>query len=170
VGRGRDGALGLLAVLALAACNSPGTLSEGASPTSNATSVAPAPPSTAQAPASTPKSFDFKHFRSPSGNVGCVINSDSVRCDVGERDWSPPPKPADCRLDWGQGISVVVGEPAEFVCAGDTTLGPDADPLRYGESITVGSMRCDSAESGVTCREVGSGHGFTLAREAYTLF
>ena len=36
-----------------------------------------------------------------------------------DRDWSPPPRPADCEFDYGQGISLAPGEQAQFVCAGD---------------------------------------------------
>ena len=99
-----------------------------------------------------------------------MIDTDYVRCDIGEQDWSPPPRPADCEFDYGQGISIAPGEPAQFVCAGDTAQAPDADPLPYGESITAGQMSCESAESGITCRDAESGSGFTISREAYRLF
>ena len=114
--------------------------------------------------------FECTVFRSPSGNVGCMIDTDYVRCDIGDHDWSPPPRPADCEFDYGQGISIAPGEPAQFVCAGDTSQAPDADPLPYDESITAGHMSCESAESGITCRDAESGNGFTISREAYRLF
>lgn len=111
----------------------------------------------------------FVSFNSPSGNVGCVMGTGYVRCDIAERDWSPPPKPADCDLDYGQGIGLGVGEPAAFVCAGDTTLGRP-EVLDYGQSITRGDLRCDSAESGITCLDRTTGHGFAIARQVYQLF
>jgi hypothetical protein len=92
-----------------------------------------------------------------------------VRCDISERDWSPPPWPADCEFDYGQGISLSGGETAAFVCAGDTALG-GGKPLTYGQSVSVGLMRCDSAESGITCRDTKTWHGFTIAREAYQVY
>ncbi len=47
-------------------------------------------------------------FTSPSGNIGCILSDTSLRCDVGDRDWSPPPRPADCPdfSDYGQGIMI----------------------------------------------------------------
>ncbi len=108
-------------------------------------------------------------FTSPSGNVGCFIDAHYARCDVLERDWTPPPRPADCEFDYGQGIGLSPGEEPEFVCAGDTALG-GGEPLAYGESISAGVLRCDSAESGITCRDTKSGHGFAIAREAYRVF
>jgi len=108
-------------------------------------------------------------FTSPSGNVGCMVDSTFVRCDIAERDWSPPPRPADCEFDYGQGINMVAGEEAEFICAGDTALG-GGEPLEYGKSVGAGSLSCESAESGITCRDSTTGHGFTIAREAYQVF
>jgi hypothetical protein len=98
-----------------------------------------------------------------------MIATDLARCDIIDNDWSPPPRPADCEWDYGQGVAITPGEPAYFVCAGDTTFGPD-DVLAHGESITAGTLRCESAESGISCRDVESGHGFSIALEAYQLF
>jgi hypothetical protein len=108
-------------------------------------------------------------FVSPTGNVSCMIDADWARCDIIDRDWEPPPRPADCEFDYGQGISLAPGGPAEFVCAGDTAFGAD-EVLPYGESITAGPLRCESAESGITCRDDQSGHGFSISRQAYQLF
>ncbi|CAM3515994.1 hypothetical protein H7J08_24935 [Mycobacterium frederiksbergense] len=112
---------------------------------------------------------DFAHFTSPSGNVSCILDSEYLRCDIAERDWALPPRPADCELDYGQGIALTPGEPATLVCAGDTTLG-GPDVLAYGRSITRGALSCTSAESGMSCRDTGSGRGFSLSRQVYQLF
>jgi hypothetical protein len=110
-------------------------------------------------------------FTSPSGNIGCIIDRKSVRCDVQKRQWDPPARPDSCNenVDYGQGISLSAGGAPEFVCAGDTTLG-SGPALAYGESIGAGLLRCDSAESGMTCRDVETGRGFTISIEAYKLF
>jgi hypothetical protein len=55
------------------------------------------------------------------------------------------------------------------VCAGDTTLR-GGEPLAYGRSVQAGMLQCDSAESGITCRDTKTGHGFAIAREAYRVF
>ena len=112
---------------------------------------------------------DLVGFTSPSGNVGCYIDPATVRCDILERDWAPPPRPADCEFDYGQGITLTAGEAPTFVCAGDTTLGGGA-PLAYGKSISAGTLQCDSAETGFTCRDSKTTHGFTIAREGYRFF
>lgn len=108
-------------------------------------------------------------FVSPTGNVSCMVDADFARCDIMDRDWSPPPRPADCEFDYGQGISLAPDEQPQFVCAGDTAFGAD-EVLPYGQSITAGLLRCESAQSWITCRDVRTGHGFSISREAYRLF
>lgn len=108
-------------------------------------------------------------FASPTGNIGCAIDPSSVRCDIGDRDWSPPPKPSDCPGDYGQGIELSAGAAPQFVCANDSTLG-GGETLPYGQSIAAGLLRCESAATGMTCTDTETGRGFTLAKEAYELF
>ena len=109
-------------------------------------------------------------FSSPSGNIGCYIDPEMVRCDIRERDWSPPPKPSACPDDtgWGQGIQLSVGQPADFVCAGDTAL-TTANPLAYGDKMVAGSIECTSSSASITCWDFVYGGEFSIAREAYHL-
>ena len=108
-------------------------------------------------------------FVSPSGNVSCMIDADWARCDIIDRDWSPPPRPADCEFDYGQGISLAPGEQAQFVCAGDTTL-ESGSVLAYGSSISRGRFHCQSQEAGMRCTNKRNGHGFYLSKQQYKLF
>ena len=108
-------------------------------------------------------------FSSPTGNIGCYIDRKSVRCDIGDRDWEPPRAPKSCDLDWGQGIELSAGGAADFVCAGDTTLGA-GDALDYGRSIGAGLLVCESEESGMTCQDTETGRGFTLSKQSYEIF
>lgn len=107
-------------------------------------------------------------FSSPSANIGCYIDRRFVRCDIRRRAWKPPPKPASCDLDYGQGIAIGAGERARIVCAGDTALG-SKDRLEYGEGIQAGVLRCVSRRVGITCQDTESGHGFSISRERYEL-
>jgi hypothetical protein len=169
----------VVAVIALAGCaNSNDRQSESSPLATGQTDPSAAEPAPDKSIALAPvdrEVYERTAFHSPSGNVGCQISPTGVRCDIDQRNWSPPPRPADCRLDYGQGISIGIGKPARFVCAGDTArvlppYGGAGEPLAYGEAITAGPMRCESAESGMTCRDVGSGHGFSISRQAYQLF
>jgi hypothetical protein len=109
-------------------------------------------------------------FTSPSGNIGCVLSDDLLRCDIGERQWAPPPRPADCPeySDYGQGILLRPTGPARFVCAGDTAMG-NGPTLQYGQFQAGGGMSCTSEPSGMRCSN-SDGHGFVLSRQAYRIF
>ncbi|WP_231965718.1 hypothetical protein [Mycobacterium sp. E802] len=108
-------------------------------------------------------------FSSPSGSVRCRLDAELARCDVTDRSWAPPMRPASCEFDYGRGISVRPGRPAAFVCATDTT--PQANTqLSERESITAGTLRCESAGTGIRCRDMKSRHGFAISRQGYQLF
>ena len=111
-------------------------------------------------------SYDFVM---PSKNIGCYLSAESARCDIAKKTWKAPPRPADCDLDWGNGISVGADEKATITCAGDTVLG-GSHTLPYGQAVRVGNFVCTSAATGVRCANEASGHGFTLSRQAYKLF
>ena len=110
-------------------------------------------------------------FRSPSGNIGCAMFEGGARCDIRDREWSPPPRPASCpdEVDFGQGLSVAHDGSASFVCAGDTALDPTGTPLGYGEVSEVGGTQCISRSEGITCAN-HAGHGFFISIQGYKLF
>lgn len=108
-------------------------------------------------------------FTAASGNIGCLIDVDYVRCGISDTDWSPPPRPAECEGDYGYNLAFEPGGSAEFICVGDSVLD-QGDALVDGESIGAGPLRCDSEASSITCRDVESGRGFSMSREAYDLF
>jgi hypothetical protein len=108
------------------------------------------------------------YFQTPSGNIGCYLDQRAARCDIRKRSWKPTPPPEPCELDYGQGIAVGADH-AEFVCAGDTTLGGPST-LGYGQVARRGDFRCRSGRKGVTCSHAANGHGFFLSRESYRIF
>lgn len=110
----------------------------------------------------------YVQFTMPSGNIGCLMVSDgATRCDIRQRDWAPPARPADCKYDFGQGV--VLGRTAVFVCASDTAL-VGAPVLPYGSTSRQGPYQCGSDESGVECTNLDTGHGFSLSAADYRLF
>jgi hypothetical protein len=107
----------------------------------------------------------FVQFKSPSGNIGCVLDKrDGVRCDIREKSWSAPAKPSWCDVDWGGGVQVGRRKRASFVCAGDTVLGADRT-LSYGSSIRRGRFECFSRRTGMRCVNHRTHHGFRLSRQ-----
>jgi len=163
-------AIGLLGVVLVAAAVL--GCSRGGSSTSSSTIPSPSPSSTVTtAPTTTTSLVEITEptwFSTPSGNISCAMGVDWVRCDIVERDWSPPPKPADCGFDWGSSLAVEVDGSARFLCVSDTVYRPEVT-VEYGSRVRVGAMSCDVLTSGVTCRSEG-GQGFSLSREAHELF
>jgi hypothetical protein len=173
--------IGLLAVAALAAgavagCGDDEETSSTVTETETTSGTPPSGETTTgetngdgETPPSDIEVTELTGFTSPTGNIGCLIDRESVRCDVAERSWEPPKAPASCELDYGQGIELSAGGEAAFVCAGDTALQA-GDPLPYGSSIRAGLLLCESTEAAIFCRDVESGRGFSLSREGYEIF
>jgi hypothetical protein len=138
------------------------------------------------------KVADSAAFATPSGRIVCIIADNSVRCDFisDDKAWTSP-QPKGCDLAWGD--SLYLTQTAGSTCHGDTVADTPAldsgyvswrrssDPtvevngltlaaLPYGSGVLVGNLQCDSAASGVTCKNTSTGHGFTMAREAYSIF
>jgi hypothetical protein len=109
-------------------------------------------------------------FKSPSGNIGCIVASGLARCDLRKKDWATL-RPSDCpkEVDFGQGIQVGTSGHGQPVCAGDTTLDPTAPVLPYGTATVTQGFRCLSTAAGISCRNQDTGHGFTVSRQTYTV-
>jgi hypothetical protein len=103
-------------------------------------------------------------FHSPSNNIRCVIQATELaRCDITERDWTPPPKPQSCPGDWANGLQIGRRGRGRFTCANDAVSGGKA--LAYGQSIQRGRFRCRSRRTGMRCVNTRTHHGFRLSRE-----
>ncbi|MHB8694061.1 MAG: DUF6636 domain-containing protein [Solirubrobacteraceae bacterium] len=141
-----------------------GTSTTGSVPTSTQGS-------TTAPPKPTP-TIRISDFRSPSGNIGCIVLADGARCDIRQRNWSPPPRPASCPnvVAFGQGMAVNTSGAGKFVCAGDTSLNPGARALAYGTATSFQGFRCASSTSGMTCTNERTGHGFFISIQGYRSF
>lgn len=155
----------ITAAIAVASCGD----DDGKTTTIVPTATAQTTPSATGGSTSTAAPESFAAFQSPSKNIGCVATDGYARCDIRDRQWQPPAKPAGCEVDYGQGLLISAGEPAGFVCAGDTALDSDAPVLAYGAATKRGLVRCESAQAGITCRDEESGRGFFISRESYKL-
>jgi hypothetical protein len=144
---------------------SPSTTTASTTPSATTTTTAANP----AAPAANLPALHLRAFRSPSSNLGCELDATVARCDIAQRTWKSPPRPASCQLDYGNGLEVLPSGTGRFTCAGDTALNPQDPPLPYGRRSTIGSLSCLSEPSGITCRNA-AGHGFAIARTAYRIF
>lgn len=123
----------------------------------------------ATATAASVRPFPLKSFGTPSGNIGCRLATKYARCDIKEHEWTAPPKPAFCDVDWGGGLAVSEKR-ASVVCAGDTAFDLSAPVLAYGARARRGDILCISREAGMTCKAPRTGHGFFLSKQTYRLF
>lgn len=103
-------------------------------------------------------------FHSPTGNIGCGVSRNGARCDIRDHSWKAPPKPGNCDVDWGSGLTVGKHGRGRFFCAGDTVLGL-GDSLAYGSSVFRGRFKCTSRTDGVRCVDTKTKHGFKLSIE-----
>ena len=113
---------------------------------------------------------NFKFFKTPSGNIGCVMGGGAVRCDIKQKSWEAPPKPSWCDVDWGFGVAVGRKHKANYVCAGDTAFDPGEPTLGYGERQVKNRFRCTSKQKGIRCVNTKNKHGFFMSREQVRLF
>ena len=121
------------------------------------------------------------HFKTPSGNINCYLFSAQggfADCIVIKAVWkNAPSKPKSCDLDWVP-TELALGRTHVSVggCRGDvgprcSAGGDRCSVLPYGHSITVGTIRCSSAASGLTCRRTtGRRPGFRLTRERFVVY
>jgi hypothetical protein len=116
---------------------------------------------------------DFVFFKSPTGNINCLLaigDFAGVRCDMLQLTRSFTRRPADCDLEWGDSFAVSPGDRRGAVaCHGDTVIDPGAMVLNYGAAATLGDITCTSEKTGMTC-ENGRGHGFTISKAKQSLF
>lgn len=168
----------------------------GASPTADVTSPAEAGPKTvtktvtstrtatgARAERTVPAAaLDWPMVKSPSGNILCVLDEDGLgepvlECLVSDFDFAPIPRPQDCDGDFADGYFYLIsGEPERGRCATDVSAVVAYEyegrlrTLDYGRTTHVDPFACTSAEEGMTCWDVDTGRGFTLARAEATIF
>ena len=121
--------------------------------------------STVTAAAPPPAVHDYARFQMPSHNVGCGIDSDVLRCDI-LSGLKPEPTEA-CELDW-TGVVLDADSAGQPECAGDTVFDQSAPVLAYGETWSRDGLTCVSRQSGLECKNA-AGHGFTLARESWSV-
>ena len=116
---------------------------------------------------------ELDHFRSPTGNIGCLITTERVQCEIAEHDFALPPESTPCvQSDWVASLQVTSTAgtaPTVGACQSDTVLGA-AHELPYGTASVIGDFACLSQESGMTCWNQVTRHGFSVARANYAVF
>lgn len=99
-------------------------------------------------------------FKSPSGNITCVMSTSDgafAQCEL-----------RSMRI--GGGFMVPAHGRVKRYDVGDDDLADRRFVLQYGRSRSLGRFRCTSRESGMSCRNHRSGHGFVISRERQRTF
>lgn len=120
------------------------------------------------------------YFQSPSGNILCGVYPGDPQlgagCQAVDAPASPDGPPCQNTATSSVGIKLAGGA-AQRICLNQGLyVGPPVDGsdrgggrvLAYGDTIIVQTVACQSAETGITCWEAGS--GFTLSRERNEIF
>ena len=103
----------------------------------------------------------YRDFRSPSGKLGCAFFSDTE---------TPPFVRCDWRGSDDQAVQLGETGRARLRHVTDSVMNPKAPVLRYGHSTRFHQLRCRSRRTGITCRSLRSGHGFTVNTQKRKLF
>ncbi len=107
--------------------------------------------------------FPGEAFKTPSGNAGCDLYDGRLTCTAMETVMADEVKDEYTRCD---GYSL--GDAAEVYCHGDAPMWMStAATLQYGQITVVDDRACTVSQSGLTCWNTSTGHGFLLSRSAY---
>jgi hypothetical protein len=160
---------GVCLAASLAGCRSSADIASSTEPDSSpSTPTTWAPPPPPDGTTTLINTGDYT-FRSPSGNITCHLldlpNTISTRCEVGHYTYQPPANPGvGCpRLN---SITIGAEGPSEFTCAPQAPAG-DPKTLAYWDSVQVGRFTCKSKDTGVTCENTQTNHGFDLGADAF---
>ncbi|MQY30705.1 hypothetical protein [Nocardia aurantia] len=114
--------------------------------------------------------YSYDWFRSPSGNIACMISDGTdVRCDIIDYRFTPPPRPAGGCGDSGYGhtVTMSVTAAARFTCAGDTVMDPSLPVLPYETTTGVGAVECYSTTDYMYCS--AGDHYLRLSQNEFAL-
>jgi hypothetical protein len=111
-------------------------------------------------------------FQSPTGGIRCEFSAPkntraSLRCDVNS-DNPLPPRPKDCKGDWGWTFGMSARGGAQQECVFDA-FDSSGSTLRYAATYSERGIACTSRPAGMRCLNA-DGHGFELSRERQRTF
>ncbi len=115
-------------------------------------------------------------FQSPSGNISCVTGrgpDQLAACELAKGRIAPP-LPTICVAGGPTDIGRIElsDKGARPVCNSDTIRQGGAPTLAYGSRTdpALGAVACLSEETGMTCVDAATQHGFFIARDTFVTF
>ena len=139
--------------------------STSASPSEKPTTEAETTPSEDPVSPAPDDAIELSAIRSPTGNITCSLDGDTVGCSVQEHKYG---QDLEGCADGPFSISVA-GEDATPDCS-QTWGGSGTQTLEYGSSAKNGDVACTSRSDGMTCWNQNTGKGFTVSRSGYDTF
>ena len=114
-------------------------------------------------------------FKTPSENIGCDIQKDSLNCGVASyRESKPHGKNGQYANWWVNVDTQTVGSkndaPAYFPQGADINDHAPTETVPYGTTVYHGRYVCHSAHEGLTCWNSNNGKGAFITRERTYFF
>lgn len=118
---------------------------------------------------------DIAVFKTPSENIGCDIQKDSLNCGVASyRESKPHGKSGQYANWWVKVDAQTVGSkndpPAYFPQGADINDHAPTETVPYGTTVYYGRYACHSAYEGLTCWNSNTGKGAFITRERTHFF
>ena len=169
----------LIGVLVVLLATAPDRASDPGDDSSDAAS--PSTPSTSAEADATPTeevtppdgALDLSEFTTPTGNIWCTLAQESASCQIADIDYEVPEIDGCEDNDLaGRVLSVDTEGAVEYECPSGAIAGAAPDDrtvLDYGDVTASGDFMCESAQSGVTCTNLGTGASFSMTRRGPTL-
>ncbi|SUU09227.1 Uncharacterised protein [Actinomyces denticolens] len=114
-------------------------------------------------------SLPYASIYSPSLNISCELTATEVGCHVYERDYLSAGL-VDCS---SLTFAISADSAGSRLRCGEHFLSEAGIPsheLAYGLTAAYGASACRSEQSGMTCWNLATGHGFTVSRASYSQF
>jgi uncharacterized protein DUF6636 len=120
------------------------------------------------------KAQSLESFKTPTGNIICIMTNTDVECGIKSGLNPAPPRQACTDGDpvFNRVDLSATGAAEPLRCAGDPGAfaeEPNAKVLGYGTTMIKGETGCSSFEFGVVCAN-SKGHGFFLSRAVVRYF
>jgi hypothetical protein len=117
---------------------------------------------------------DYQQFTSPSGNVKCEMTisykgDPYANCVVRQAAYAAPAGTSDFPGAVNPQFSLGQGDTPKVSCVVASDDKPAEFTLDFGQTRSVGTITCDSEETGVTCTDTATYHFFRISPESHDL-
>jgi hypothetical protein len=106
-------------------------------------------------------------FVSPSGNIVCSMTPSgtaNAMCEIRHHTW---PSARPCQIGVGDRFNLTQGQAVNIHCHTDSAFEDGLPTLEYGDNRAAGTITCESAQSGIACKDSSTGHFFELSQESF---